>query len=119
MVEAEPKARHRYTVGQCGRCGAFELHRTSARTFAQKLVKTLTPLVPMRCPACGTRTLRLPAAAKPRPSPPPAREPVRSPPHSRRERRRRRRVRRRIRAAVWLLGAAATAAALGYYASLG
>ncbi|MBS2027859.1 MAG: hypothetical protein JST54_08160 [Deltaproteobacteria bacterium] len=118
MVEAPAPTRHRYTLGACRRCGAFELHRTQARTLLHKLAKRLTPLVPMRCPACGTRSLRFASAAAARPSPPPERAQT-APIHSRRERRRRRRMRRRLTAVAWVVGSAAVAAALGYVASIG
>jgi hypothetical protein len=117
MPASARQPRYRYTVGRCRRCGAFELHRSQARTLIQKLARKFTPLVPLRCPACGSRTLRLAAAAEARPAPPPVREDV--PQLSRRERRRRRRLRRRITAAAWVIGAALTAGTLGYMASLG
>jgi len=116
MVDASP-ARSRYTIGRCRRCGAFELHRCQPRTAWQRSMKRLTPLVPMRCPACGTRTLRLAAAAHPRPAPPPALGQIPQP--SRHARRQRRRLRRRLNAAAWVLGAAATAGVLGYLARRG
>jgi len=117
MSAAATQPRYRYTVGHCRRCGAFELHRSRPRTALHKLARKLTPLVPLRCPACGTRTLRLPSAAAKRPEVPPERQ--LAPPVSRHERRKRRRLRRRLTAFVWFAGAAITAGTLGYIASLG
>lgn len=113
---ARSKSRHaRYTLGHCRRCGAFELHRTRAKTLAHQLATALTPLVPLRCPACGTRTLRFPSAAKPRPDAPGVlivSKRVRA--SSRRAARKRRRMARFVAFYGVVLS---IAAAMGYFAS--
>lgn len=113
---AQPRSRRsRYTQGRCSRCGAYELHRSRAKSFGEKLVSLGTPLVPLRCPACGTRTLRLPSAVEPRREAPalqvlPRRQRASS-------RRRARRMRRMARFIAFYAAVLSLAAAMGYFAS--
>ena len=110
-----------YSRGRCGRCGSYELHRSRPRTPFERLLRAVTPITPMRCPACGKRELRTQGQAERIPVPaPPAELGVQSAPNatprkpsSRRQGRPARDRRRRQWAVV--AGSVAMAIFVGYY----
>ena len=112
---AQPRRRSRYTQGRCARCGAYELHRTRARSVGEKLALWVSPLVPLRCPACGQRALRWPSAAAPRQEAPALQVVPRRIRAS--SRRRQRRMRRLARLVAFYALVMSLAAAAGYFAS--
>ena len=111
----------RFSRGRCTSCGSYELHRSRPRTPLERFLRSTTPLIPVRCPACGRRELRSQEVAEPRivadptPSPPVGHQHSARASPSRRGRRRRRALRRKI---AIFVGSIALAAAVGYMAGV-
>ena len=110
---SDRKPSPRYTVGACRRCGAHELHVSRDMSRFEMLVSALSPLRPLRCPACGLRGFMRASLADPRPEPAgptqvvprPRRRGSKMKAHARR---------RRVRELMFVVAALGAAAAMGY-----